>query len=207
MPKEIRATLRLRNNLLLSLREHAGLTQRKLAQLVGIPSVHIGWIENFGRQGTGAMGGQKQHRIHFDTLRPAIRKLAKFFQVDETEIASQYLHEALKIVELEKDIDHTEVVPLLESQLFLPIPAPDEVLQENEENNHMSEILALLTPRGEQIIRMAYGIDEEREYTDKEIAERFAVTPERIRSLRKKNERKIRELFVDDHRFMEAKKH
>lgn len=193
MKKEIRATLRLRNNLLLSLREQAGLTQKELANRAGISAFQLGKIENFGRQGTGVRGGSKKSHLSFASLRPAVQKLARFFQVEETEIASEYLHQAIKITEIEKEIDHTEIVPLLESQLFLSTPTPEESLIQEEKAEHIRKRLCLITPREEEMVRMTYGIDEDREFTNKEIGQRFKISASRVQSLVKKAEKKMRE--------------
>ncbi len=66
-------------------------------------------------------------------------------------------------------------------------------------------VLATLTPREEQILRMRFGIDEKTDYTLEEVGQRFAVTRERIRQIEAKALRKLRnptrakslEAFID----------
>lgn len=48
---------------------------------------------------------------------------------------------------------------------------------------YLRKMLIFLTPKEEQIMRMLFGIDEERCYQPNETAERFAVTTERINQL------------------------
>ncbi len=54
------------------------------------------------------------------------------------------------------------------------------------------KVLATLTPREEQILRMRFGIDEKTDYTLEEVGQRFAVTRERIRQIEAKALRKLR---------------
>jgi len=66
-------------------------------------------------------------------------------------------------------------------------------------------VLATLTPREEQILRMRFGIEEKTDYTLEEVGQRFAVTRERIRQIEAKALRKLRnparakslEAFID----------
>ena len=54
------------------------------------------------------------------------------------------------------------------------------------------KVLATLTPREEQILRMRFGIGERSDYTLEEVGQRFAVTRERIRQIEAKALRKLR---------------
>ncbi len=69
------------------------------------------------------------------------------------------------------------------------------------------KVLATLTPREEQILRLRFGIGEKSDYTLEEVGQRFAVTRERIRQIEAKALRKLRspnrartlETFVQRH--------
>ena len=54
------------------------------------------------------------------------------------------------------------------------------------------KVLATLTPREEQILRMRFGIGEKTDYTLEEVVQKFAVTPERIRQIEATALRKLR---------------
>ncbi len=54
------------------------------------------------------------------------------------------------------------------------------------------KVLATLTPREEQILRMRFGIGERSDFTLEEVGQRFAVTRERIRQIEAKALRKLR---------------
>jgi RNA polymerase primary sigma factor len=54
------------------------------------------------------------------------------------------------------------------------------------------KVLATLTPREEQILRLRFGIGEKSDYTLEEVGQRFQVTRERIRQIEAKALRKLR---------------
>jgi RNA polymerase primary sigma factor len=55
------------------------------------------------------------------------------------------------------------------------------------------KVLATLTPREEQILRMRFGIGEKTDFTLEEVGQKFAVTRERIRQIEAKALRKLRQ--------------
>jgi RNA polymerase primary sigma factor len=55
------------------------------------------------------------------------------------------------------------------------------------------KVLATLTPREEQIVRMRFGIGKKSDHTLEEVGEVFAVSRERIRQIEAKALRKLRE--------------
>ena len=54
------------------------------------------------------------------------------------------------------------------------------------------KVLATLTPREEQILRLRFGIGEKSDYTLEEVGQRFQVTRERIRQIEAKALRKLK---------------
>ena len=54
------------------------------------------------------------------------------------------------------------------------------------------KVLSTLTPREEKVLKMRFGIGEEREFTLEEVGEYFNVTRERIRQIEGKALRKLR---------------
>jgi len=54
------------------------------------------------------------------------------------------------------------------------------------------KVLATLTPREEQVLRLRFGIGERSDHTLEEVGTRFAVTRERIRQIEAKALRKLR---------------
>jgi RNA polymerase primary sigma factor len=72
-------------------------------------------------------------------------------------------------------------------------PSPVEAAMRGNLGELTRKVLATLTPREEQILRMRFGIGEKSDCTLEEIGKLFAVTRERIRQIEAKALRKLRE--------------
>ncbi len=70
--------------------------------------------------------------------------------------------------------------------------SPSEAAVYTSLEEQTRKVLATLTPREEQILRMRFGIGEKSDYTLEEVGQRFAVTRERIRQIEAKALRKLR---------------
>jgi RNA polymerase primary sigma factor len=71
-------------------------------------------------------------------------------------------------------------------------PAPDETVGDRELSHETRELLKLLTPREEQVIRMRFGIDAPGDQTLEDVGKSFELTRERIRQIETKALRKLR---------------
>ena len=71
-------------------------------------------------------------------------------------------------------------------------PAPDETLGDRELSHETRELLKLLTPREEQVLRMRFGIDAQGDLTLEDVGKSFELTRERIRQIETKALRKLR---------------
>jgi RNA polymerase primary sigma factor len=107
------------------------------------------------------------------------------------------LHKVLKIVKepisLETplgDEEQSSIGDLVEDQLS---PSPLEAAINDNLGLLTRKVLATLTPREEQIVRMRFGIGQKSDFTLEEVGKRFAVTRERIRQIEAKALRKLRE--------------
>ena len=69
---------------------------------------------------------------------------------------------------------------------------PTEALETCTLKQEICEVLCLLTPREEKVLRMRYGIGEPTNYSLEEIGSRFNLTRERIRQIEIKALRKLR---------------
>ena len=65
--------------------------------------------------------------------------------------------------------------------------ATDQLLKE-----HVNQVLALLTPREQKILRMRFGLEDGRQHTLEEVGQEFGVTRERIRQIEAKALAKLR---------------
>lgn len=63
---------------------------------------------------------------------------------------------------------------------------PDEAATYELLKEHISEVLDLLTPREQRILRMRFGLDDGRAHTLEETGQEFGVTRERIRQIEAK---------------------
>ncbi len=69
---------------------------------------------------------------------------------------------------------------------------PDEIAEQGMVKEQLMQVLSTLTPREEKVIRMRYGLDDNRQRTLEEVGQAFGVTRERIRQIEAKALRKLR---------------
>ena len=69
--------------------------------------------------------------------------------------------------------------------------APAEAVVNSNLRDQTRKVLATLTPREEQVLRLRFGIGEKTDHTLEEVGKRFAVTRERIRQIEAKALRKL----------------
>ncbi len=74
----------------------------------------------------------------------------------------------------------------------LSYPAPDDALGDRELSRETRDLLKLLSPREEQVLRMRFGIDAPGDLTLEEVGKSFELTRERIRQIETKALRKLR---------------
>jgi RNA polymerase primary sigma factor len=74
--------------------------------------------------------------------------------------------------------------------------SPMEQVEHKERGEKVSEILHTLTPREQKVIRLRFGIKEERDHTLEEIGQKLAVTRERVRQIERDAIRKLRRTKV-----------
>jgi RNA polymerase primary sigma factor len=72
-------------------------------------------------------------------------------------------------------------------------PSPVEAAIQGNLGEQTRKVLAMLTPREEQILRMRFGIGQKTDYTLEEVGKQFAVTRQRIRQIEAKALRKLRQ--------------
>ena len=69
---------------------------------------------------------------------------------------------------------------------------PSDAMEAAALREQVEEVLAMLTPREEKVVRMRYGIGEPCSYSLEEIGSQFHLTRERIRQIEAKALRKLR---------------
>ena len=72
------------------------------------------------------------------------------------------------------------------------IPKPAEEAIQADLRAQIRKVLAILPPRQEKVIRLRFGVGESRDYTLKELGEKFSISRERVRQIEEKALRKLR---------------
>jgi RNA polymerase primary sigma factor len=134
------------------------------------------------------------------TSRYLVQQLGREPSVDEIalrmEMPTDKVRKVLKIVKqpvsLETPIGDDEDSSLGDLVEDRQTPSPADVAMALSVEEETRKVLATLTPREEQILRLRFGIGQRSDYTLEEVGQRFAVTRERIRQIEAKALRKLR---------------
>lgn len=107
---------------------------------------------------------------------------------DISQLAELPLGKVLKILDLPADPQSLDALEEEFPGFIETLPELDDLDPESETLDMMSSetianVLSTLTPKEEKIIRMRFGIGEEKDYTLEEIGHDFNVTRERIRQI------------------------
>ena len=122
----------------------------------------------------------------------------KFARVDLREVLSKPRAPVIDPCELQR-LDHLCEIgsaaghPVLTAGHLLSQSSPVEAAIQGNLGEQTRKVLATLTPREEQILRMRFGIGQKADCTLEEVGKQFAVTRERIRQIEAKALRKLRQ--------------
>jgi RNA polymerase primary sigma factor len=72
-------------------------------------------------------------------------------------------------------------------------PSPAQIAYENMLRERVDEVLATLSPREARILRLRFGLGQDRAYTLEEVGQKFGLTRERIRQIEGKALRRLRQ--------------
>ena len=72
-------------------------------------------------------------------------------------------------------------------------PLPDKDLMNDSLKNEVTNVLSILEAREAEVIRLSFGIGRNQKATLEEIGDRFNLTRERIRQIKDKALRKLRD--------------
>jgi RNA polymerase primary sigma factor len=143
-----------------------------------------------------------------ETINKLLRKQRQMTQ----ELGREPTHEELaKELEIEVEkVDHIMKIKQDISSLDQPVRDDEEDSKlgdfiEDEDSDtpeesataqllkeHVNEMLDILTPREQKILRMRFGLDDGRTHTLEEVGQEFGVTRERIRQIEAKALTKLR---------------
>jgi RNA polymerase primary sigma factor len=123
---------------------------------------------------------------------PSAEELAQQMEMplDRVQSALKIVKEPISLETPVGDEEQSSLGDLIEDQLA---PSPVDAAIRGNLGELTSKVLATLTPREEQILRMRFGIGQKTECTLEEVGEVFAVTRERIRQIEAKALRKLRQ--------------
>lgn len=86
--------------------------------------------------------------------------------------------------------DDTELGAYIED---VSAPSPAQITYENMLRERVEEALATLTPREARVLRLRFGLGQDRPYTLEEVGQKFGLTRERIRQIEGKALRRLRQ--------------
>lgn len=72
-------------------------------------------------------------------------------------------------------------------------PSPAQVTYENMLRERLDEVLSTLSPREARVLRLRFGLGQNRPYTLEEVGQKFGLTRERIRQIEGKALRRLRQ--------------
>ena len=123
---------------------------------------------------------------------PTDEELAEEVGIDRRRLARVRKHPIVPVCSLDREIsdsDDRRYVDLLADE---ECKSPFESTMLNAWTQEMNDVLGVLTPMEQKIIRWRYGLDSGEEMTLKEIGDYYNLSRERIRQLQEQALRKIR---------------
>jgi RNA polymerase primary sigma factor len=96
-------------------------------------------------------------------------------------------------IRLDAPIGDSEDSQLVERFMFEEADRPEEQVEERLLAEHIDRALDTLTPRDARVVRLYFGLDGGREHTLEEIGNLLGVTRERVRQLRDRALKRLRE--------------
>ena len=118
-------------------------------------------------------------------------KLSRIFKMVPEDLFPEHLYQLTTT----KAVVEVEPMMLPIGRSVLNLPAPEDPVDDRfkrEINEHLAKLICGLSSREEKVIRMKYGIREDREHTLEEIGEYFRITAGRVHQIESKALRKLR---------------
>lgn len=122
---------------------------------------------------------------------PSIDELAKSMELDPSKV--KWIQQVAQIpLSLESPVGDDE-----DSELGMFIedehtPGPAQITYQNMLRERLEEVLGTLPPREARIVRLRFGLGQDRAYTLEEVGQKFGLTRERIRQIESKALRRLR---------------
>ncbi|MBI4725819.1 RNA polymerase sigma factor RpoD/SigA [candidate division TA06 bacterium] len=123
--------------------------------------------------------------------RPSARQISKLVRIPEDEV-SELLGFSSNEVSLDGpslEGDGRSLGDTMENQAHT---SPEQVLKNKTMSHDIKQVLSLLTPREEKIVKMYYGLENNEEGTLDSISRKFNISRERVRQLKERALKKIK---------------
>lgn len=147
------------------------------ARIVRLPLNKIGSINKINK--TFAELEQKYER------EPSLNEIAQALEIASEEIKDT-LRNAGKHVSMDAPLGNDEEGTMYDVLTNIESPSPDKGLLTDSLRREIERVLTTLTQREADVIRMYYGLNGKHPYTLEEIAEAFQLTRERVRQIKEK---------------------
>ncbi|MDD4816084.1 MAG: RNA polymerase sigma factor RpoD [Clostridia bacterium] len=122
---------------------------------------------------------------------PTVSELSEAMGIPEEKV-SEIQKIAQEPISLENPVGEEEDSKIADFIEDETIKSPMESVSENMLKEQLFSIIETLTPREQKVIKMRYGLDDNRTRTLEEVGREFNVTRERIRQIEAKALRKLR---------------
>jgi RNA polymerase primary sigma factor len=123
---------------------------------------------------------------------PTAQELAEQLDLDRSKL-NWLLQVTQQPVSLESPVNGEDDAELGMYVEDVTSPSPAQITYENMLRERMDEVLATLTPREARILRLRFGLGQDRSYTLEEVGQKFGLTRERIRQIESKALRRLRQ--------------
>ena len=124
--------------------------------------------------------------------KPSINELSDILGDDQTKIATT-MQSFRKHVSIDAPFVEGEDNNLLDVLVNEDAPSADRDLMQSSLNTEIDRVLSTLSDREAEIVRMFFGVEQYPEMTLEEIGEHFDLTRERVRQIKEKAIRKLRQ--------------
>jgi RNA polymerase sigma factor (sigma-70 family) len=187
MSKELRVTVRVKNNRLIEAREVLGLSAREAADRMGLQYETLLNYEGL------RLDPRQKRRSHSGVttvtgaLRKSAQKIVDFYGLDWKIVWPEHVLSIVEPIRSAK-VDAAEwgLRRISSPTAVLSLPADTDLEREfldRERSESVNRYMDVLNPRELQVLSMRFGLNNEEERTYAEIGEQFNLTRERTRQI------------------------
>lgn len=173
-------TIRVRNNLLKQRRDRLGLSQKRLAEMIGISLWGYGALEGLHRPPVTLSG----------IWRRCALSIAAFYEVKPEELWPDEIL-AVERSTVVRQIHGPDLLALASQYQEDAALPPGRDLDQAELKETVENVLKTLSPREASVLREKFGLDGEDPQVNAEIAQRYGVSTARLWQIERKAFRKL----------------